>query len=215
MLKTYQINLNKSKQELHKQIANKLYGKGAKNKSKRLDLIMGIPASGKTKKFVEPLQKKHGSLTIDCDAVKELLPDNKTDKAIHEDSSYIAEQLILGEALKNGDNVVLTKIGKTKSKLEDLIKRCAKHKYETHLHFVEIPTSVAVERAEHRYKSGKHDYTDPKYITDDVDGKPLKNYNEIKNMPEITSYGKYNNNVKEEENPILLEASDNYEVIHV
>ena len=86
---------------LRVKIADEIYGDGAKNKNKRLDIVIGVPASGKSRLFAEPLAKKYGSLIIDADIAKKKLGKEEDSQSIHQESIDIVENdLLFRELIK-------------------------------------------------------------------------------------------------------------------
>jgi hypothetical protein len=79
---------------LREKIADELYGTGAKNKEKRIDIVMGLTGSGKSSQIGHSLAEQYGSMIIDSDLAKVKLPEyNKGigTQAVHKESSLISE----------------------------------------------------------------------------------------------------------------------------
>lgn len=192
---------------LRNALANISYGEGASIKEKRIDLVLGPPASGKSSKLVDPLAKKYGSIIIDSDKIKELSPEYKNgigSQALHKESSLIADEMILEKALSNNDNIVFPRLGKNSKKMEILIDKLSEYGYQVHLHYMDLPIDKAVERAIKRFnETGR--FIDPYYILNDVDGKTKITYNKIKNRKGVISYEAYSNDVPIGEEPKLIE----------
>ena len=192
---------------LRNTLANEFYGEGASIKEKRLDLVLGPPASGKSSKLVDPLAKKYGSIIIDSDKIKELLPEYINgigSRALHKESSLIADEMILEKALINNDNIVSPRLGKNSKTMETLIDKFAKSGYKVHLHYIDLPIDKAVKRAITRFnETGR--FIDPYFILNDVDRKTKVTYNEVKNMEGVISYEAYSNDVPKGQEPTLIE----------
>lgn len=194
---------------LRQKIEDELYGNGAKNKDRRIDIVMGLPAAGKSTVFVDPLAKEHGSLVIDADMVKERLPEfegGKKANVVHQESSDIAEGGLMNRALEAGDNIVLPVVGKNLAKMQTLISGLKEEGYDVHLHLNDVPPEVAAQRAVERFKT-KGRFVDPNYVLNEVGLKPRSNFDILKVDKGVTSYDKYSNDVPEGQAPKFLERS--------
>lgn len=192
------ININTPERiAIRNEIAEKLYGTGAKNKNRRMDIVIGPPAAGKSVVIAEPLSEKFGSLILDADRAKELLPefnDGIGANALHKESAEIIEGSVFNKAVRNGDNIVFPMVGKTLEKMEDFIRRLKALGYDVHLHLNDLPPEEAAKRAEKRfYDSGR--FVDPEYILHEVGKKPLNNFQILKKMPELSSFEHLSNDV--------------------
>jgi hypothetical protein len=194
--------------KLRRYIAEKLYGTGATNKNSRADIVIGLPAAGKSSAVVRPLAEKYGSLIIDSDLAKELLPEfNKGigSSALHKESARIIEKQVLPKALKNKDNIVLALLGKNRGKLQDMIDNLVNNGYNVHLYYNEISVNEAQKRAVSRFiERGR--FVDPSYIQQ-IGLKPNQTYDTLKTYEKIKSYSKYSNEVPFGERPKLIESS--------
>jgi len=198
----------------------KSYGKGAKIKERRIDIITGPPGSAKSTIFANNLKKQHGSKLIDADEVKPLIPEfnkGKGSAIVASESGAIVEGPVLKMAIRNGDNIVLPKVGKTidgSSGLNAINYMLFEQGYQIHLHHVTLPPKVAAQRAWDRYKSKNEDdpgrrFTDPDYVINEVGFKPDAGYDRIKNNGVILTYEKYSNNVATGTPPIRLDWGNN------
>lgn len=190
---------------LRRRIIEELYGKGAEKKESKAFIVIGLPASGKSSAVAEPLAKKYGALIIDSDEAKERLPeftDGLLADAVHEESSKIAIA-IRANAIGNGDNIVLPLVGRTESKLKDLISLLKTNGYEVNLHYVDLPVNKAVERGKSRFaETGRNVPLD--YIRS-VGLQPKHNFDKLKVDKEVDSYGEWSNDVDRGQRPRLLE----------
>lgn len=193
---------------LKKEISKKLYGNGAKNKNRRADIVMGLPASGKSTGVVEPLSKEHGSLIIDADMAKEMLPEFQGGRfagAVHKESALIIEKGILRKAIRTGDNIVLPIVGKNSKKVEkEIVDRLKKKGYSVNLHFVDLPPEKAAQRAVERFKKTGR-FVDPHYILNDVGLRPSETYDKLKANEKLTSTIKYSTDVAKGNRPQIIE----------
>ena len=193
---------------LRQEKADKFYGTGAKNQNKRADLVIGMPGAGKSSRLAKPLAKEHGSLIIDSDDVKEDMPEYQKGigaKALHLETAFIADDLILGKAIRNGDNVVLARLGKTLETMQELIRLLKGNGYEVHVHYMDAKPAESARRAVTRFLEGGR-FVDPAYILNTVDTKPKEVYNRIKEMEEVSSYEAYDNNVPKGTDPRLYDS---------
>jgi hypothetical protein len=191
--------------KLREDIGNKLYGKGALKKEKRIDIVIGPPAAGKSNLFAEPLVKEHGALLVDNDLAKRMLPEG-IDYAgvIHEESADIVEGFVLKKAMKSGDNIVLPILGKTLKKLQDFMDVFELNGYKVHLHFNDLPIEKSAQRAIERFKGGGQ-FIDPDYILSIGDLTIKKNYDILKLDRRIKTYEQFSNDVPKGQKPKFIE----------
>ncbi len=74
---------------------------------KRMDIVIGLPASGKSSAVVEPLSELYKSRVIDSDEAKRLLPEFNNGwgaGVVHKESQIISDKQ-LWAALKKGENI--------------------------------------------------------------------------------------------------------------
>ena len=215
---------------LHQKIVEDIYSKGAYtgkdakgndvfggkvNQDKRIDIVIGLPAAGKSSILVNPLSKEYGSLIVDADRVKELMPEfegGKGASAVHPESSDIAEGKLLIKSMVNGDNVVLPIIGKNPSKVENIINAFHTRGYDVHFSYNHITPEESAMRATSRAKETGRIIPED-YILKDVENKPLGTYNQLKDHPKLKSVTAYNNQVPFGTKPILTAATKESPVI--
>ena len=80
---------------------------------RRLDIVIGLPASGKSSALVEPISEMYKSRVIDSDEAKKLLPeynDGWGAGVVHKESQRISEQQLL-TALEKGENITYPRVG--------------------------------------------------------------------------------------------------------
>lgn len=205
---THLINTPERK-ALRQRIVNELYGNGAKRKNRRIDIVIGPPAAGKSSVLVDPLAKKHGSLIIDADLAKEKLPEFNGGKgagAVHEESSEIIENHggVFEKAILNDDNIVMPIVGKGIAKIRGLRDRLSKLGYSLHLHLNDLSPEKAAQRAVKRFEE-ENRFVDPYYVLLEVGSKPSKNYDILKMEGGFESYEKYSNDVPKGSKPRLIE----------
>lgn len=119
---------------------------------KRMDIVIGLPGSGKSSVYTERLSQEYKSRVIDTDDFRAYIPEYNGSNAavVHEEASLIRNR-VLSEALDNGDNVLLSTIGANAEKLEAQIEGFKADGYEVYLHLNELPNSKSLARAIGRY----------------------------------------------------------------
>ncbi|MGN8831191.1 MuF-C-terminal domain-containing protein [Selenomonas montiformis] len=190
---------------LRRRIIEELYGNGAEKKEHKAFIVIGLPSSGKSSAVAEPLAKKYGALLIDSDEAKERLPeftDGLLADAVHEESSDIADR-VRTNAIGNGDNIVLPLVGKTESKLRNLVSLLKNNGYKVNLHYVDLPVDKAVERGKTRFAETGRNV--PLAYIRSVGLKPKHNFDKLKIAKEVDSYGEWSNDVDRGQRPRLLE----------
>jgi predicted ABC-type ATPase len=210
--------------ELHNKIADDIYKEGAwtgksatgedvfggkVKQGKRLDLVIGPPASGKSEVLVNPLSKKFQSLVIDSDRVKVKLPEydgGKGAKVVHRESNDILEGNLLIRAMKNGDNIVLPTVGAKMDKLQIIIDKAKANGYDVHLSLNQVSPEIALQRAKIRAKATGREIP-TSYITTEVGNKPFENYNALRTDKRISSFTGFNNEVPKGTNPALFDVT--------
>ncbi len=190
-------------------LVDKLYGDGAETKGKRLDIVIGAPGSGKSSMIAEPIAKANGSMIVDSDLAKPLVPGHAGGlgaDAVHDASTKVAlEQLERG--FQNGDNMVALKLGKTEKSLEGLIDRARAAGYEVNLHAAELPVNEFVNRTYNRAfppDGGVGQWVNPS-IAVDVGTKPIETFNSLISRPGyIDNYSHFDTNVPRGQPAILI-----------
>ena len=128
-------------------IINDLYGTGSAKKEKKMFIVMGLPASGKST-FANAIKEETGSIIIDSDFVKERLPEYDGGigaQAVHVESKDIAS-IIQDKAMANGDNIILPIVGSSGNKVEQLQNIYKQFGYKIYLQYIEVPREVAIIR---------------------------------------------------------------------
>ena len=202
---TDQIN-TPARQQLRKQIADKLYGNGAKKKEGKVWLVLGVPASGKST-ISDPIMEREGALLIDSDEAKKMLPEFSNGLlagAVHEESSDIATN-VMERAITNYDNIVWPLVGKTRSSIDEKVQKFKEAGYEVNLVYVDLPIEKAIERTKARFRhTGR--LVPPRYLQS-VGLKPRQNYDKIKTEKGVDSYEAWDNDILRGETPRLIERS--------
>lgn len=214
--------LSPGRRELHKQIRDTLDKQGSavfdKNgkvsytgkvkQGKRLDLIVGLAASGKST-IADHISATHGSRFMDSDMVKELLPEydgGLNADYVHEESKFINDQRMT-EAIARGDNILLSIIGNDPKFILKRTQAARNAGYEVHLHMTDLNADKALGRALSRYaKTGRFIGLD--YMFQDYSADIKAAFDMLKNEGGIISgYTKWNTDVAQGQQPILTESS--------
>ena len=175
---------------------------------RRIDIIIGVPAAGKSSVFVNPLSQAYHSRVIDSDMAKERLPEFNGGLGaglVHEESSEIADGLIRA-SIRRGDNIVLPIVGGKLDKLVARIKEFKNAGYSVYLHLNELPAEKATARVLKRYlKEGR--FVDPNLVAGYGDA-PTRNYLAIREMEGLIDGFTYaNNDVPYGSAPRIIESS--------
>lgn len=152
---------------------------GPVRQERRMDIVIGLPGSGKSSVYTERLSQQYGSRVIDTDDFREYIPEYNGSNAsvVHEEASEIRD-MVFEAALGKGDNVLLSTIGANANKLEGQIARYRQLGYSVYLHLNELPNSKSIARAIGRYISEDGSlgrYVSPKLIEAYGD-KPTQTY---------------------------------------
>ena len=178
---------------------------GSVNQGYRIDLVVGLPAAGKSSVLVNPLSKQNHARVIDSDMAKEMIPEFNNGigaSAVHEESKDIVNHVI-AQAVGNGDNIVYPIVGGGNcSKLEEKIKRFKRNGYTVYIHLNELPLHKAMGRMLNRYlETGRFI---PPEIVYEYQNTPIENFETIiKTEGLVNGYSHYSNDVARGEAPIL------------
>jgi predicted ABC-type ATPase len=191
---------------------------GIVDKESRLDIVIGLPASGKSSAIVDDISKEFHSKVLDNDEAKKMFKEFNNGwgaSAVHEDSRFV-EQVAFERALKNHENIVLPKVGSNADDLVDAYINLAKKEgYKVNIHYVDLEREKALGRMIHRFiNQGR--YLEPrlidKYNNEKVGNLVEQAYTKFKTDPEyskkIDGISRWNNDVNKGEKPILVEAEN-------
>lgn len=207
------ISLDESGKPLVDSHGNTIYNNDVE-RGRRLDIVIGLPASGKSSAIVDTISYEHHSMLIDNDEAKRQFPEfNKGWGAntVHKESQ-IVEQAVFKQALSEGRNIVLPKVGSDAGKLvKSYISYAKDAGYKINVHFVDLDRNKALGRMMGRFiHIGR--YLSPKLIdkyANERDGNRIAQaYEELKMMDVIDGYSKWDNDVGRGEKPILLETAN-------
>ncbi|MCR4591269.1 MAG: zeta toxin family protein [Lachnospiraceae bacterium] len=87
---------------------------GSVNKDYEMELVLGLPASGKSTRVTDPDSEEMGAFILDCDVIKELIPEFQESHGGAADAVHMESMAIMEEAIKSftegdmkGTNVIL------------------------------------------------------------------------------------------------------------
>lgn len=182
---------------------------GTVRQDRRADIVIGLPAAGKSSVLADPLSQQHQSRIIDSDMVKEMLPefDNGYGAGrVHEESKGIANEWFDTSVL-NGDNIVYPIVGSDLQKVLKTIEYLKANGYSVYLHLNELSNHKATGRAIRRFfETGR--FVDPALVME-YGNRPSQVYNAIRQLEGyIDGYSRYSNDVPYGQQPRLIERSE-------
>lgn len=185
---------------------------GEIRREKRLDIVIGLPASGKSSALVEPISEMYHSRIIDSDEAKKLLPeynDGWGAGIVHKESQLIADMQFKA-AVRNGENITYPRVGGDCDELTDIIAAVKKQGYSIYIHFNELDRNKALGRMINRFlETGR--YIKPELVTKYGNGISAT-YETLKNRSELVDgFSKWNNDVPLGCRPKLIEYSGSCE----
>lgn len=185
---------------------------GTVTKDSRLDIVIGLPASGKSSIIVDRLSEQFHSRLIDSDEAKKLIPEfnNGWGASVVHAESKIIEDTMLHKAIRNHDNIVYPKVGSKFNELSDVINKAKYYGYTVNVHFVDLDREIALGRMINRFiEKGRFlplEIVD-KYFDSNGNSLIAQNYEKLKKEEIIDGYSKWDNNVERGENAKLVESN--------
>lgn len=175
---------------------------------KRMDIIIGLPAAGKSSAIAEPISERFKSRIIDCDEAKKMLPGYDGGwgtQAVHKESQTLSNRQ-LKEALKRGENIAYPRVGAVYEVMEKVVKDAKKAGYKVYVHYNELDHKLALARMLERFLTTGR-YLNPEMITSDI-GKGIdETFKSLKSSGLLDGYSKWNNAVEFGKRPDLCEHS--------
>jgi len=190
---------------------NLTYNGNIENNS-RLDIVIGLPASGKSSAIVNTLSTEYKSRIIDNDEAKKEIPEynNGWGSGLVHSESQLIEWQMLNDSLKLKNNIVYPKVGSDFRKMMKVVALAKEYGYKVNVHYVELDRNVALGRMLDRFVE-KGRFLDPKLIAkydNTLEGNKIaKVYELLKTGGVIDGYSKWNNNVEIGKKPIMLETN--------
>lgn len=126
--------------------------------------LTGGPASGKTHYKKESLIPHHRFVDIDCDAIKEQLPEYDPGQPmyLHKESVDVAQRL-LRHCVKEGRSFTYDSTGLDIYTIQAAAKEARGKGYHIAVHSVEVPVEVALERNQQRARKVPEDLVRSKH----------------------------------------------------
>ena len=185
---------------------------------KRLDIVIGFPAAGKSSAIVKNIQGTYQSRIIDSDDVKTQLESHGFRNGIganfvHRESAEINKEI--GRICRDrGENIILPIIGSDAEKVKkDYIDEYKAQGYSVFVHYVDVTPPTSRERVIRRFVTDNRfvDYQNLKKYTD-AEGlsKCDESFEILKNDPDVEGYTHWDNDV--EGYPPELVESKNFEI---
>lgn len=178
----------------------------------RLDIIVGLPGSGKSSALADVISQEFNSRIIDSDEAKKLLPEYNNGwgaSIVHNESKLISDTQ-LKESMLKGENIVLPRVGGNYKVIDQIVSMAKQLGYSVYIHYVELSREKALGRMLDRFiNTGR--FMAPEIIDkydNSIDGNKIeKTYEYFKKGGNINGYSKWNNDVGRGESPILIEQS--------
>lgn len=178
----------------------------------RLDIIVGLPGSGKSSALADVISQEFNSRIIDSDEAKKLLPEYNNGwgaSIVHNESKLISDTQ-LKESMLKGENIVLPRVGGNYKVIDQIVSMAKQSGYSVYMHYVELSREKALGRMLDRFiNTGR--FMAPEIIDkydNSIDGNKIeKTYEYFKKGGNINGYSKWNNDVGRGESPILIEQS--------
>ena len=174
---------------------------------RRLDIVIGPPAVGKSSVFVDKLSIYYRSRVLDADAIKKRLPgfdDGNGASYVHEESSRLNKEIIKDLLdSNNGENVVLPIVGSTAKKIRSYIDTFHNAGYTVYLHNNYVPILHSFGRSLVRtIRTGR--WIAPEVFLDCMDG-PSAAFDEVKDV--VDGWDEFNNDGPRGSDPIYVRGS--------
>ena len=180
-------------------------------REKRLDIVIGLPASGKSSAVVDKISTKYRSRVLDNDIIKTMIPEYNNGwgaSVVHKESQEIMESISVISRGRD-ENLVMPKAGGDVGMIRKAVITAKRAGYQVYLHYVELSREKATGRMLHRFlHTGR--FLAPelidKYDNPEIGNLVLKTYETIKEDGWIDGYSRWNNDVEVGENPRLIEG---------
>lgn len=158
-------------------LAQRLVDMSQARQERKALVIIGLPAGGKSSVFANPLAKEYGARIIDSDDVKPWLDGFDGGNGagyVHDASAEVAERAI-DISVKNGDNIIIPRIGG--QSVMDLSAALRLAGYDVQLYFNDVKGVTSIDRAASRFaQTGR--YLSLDYLTKKA-GVPSDNFSKF------------------------------------
>ena len=127
---------------------------GELKKDFQMELVLGLPASGKSSRVTDPDSEEMGAFILDCDVIKEMIPEYKESHGCAADAVHMESMMIMDAAVKaftegerKGTNVILPLVaGDFDDLMETYIKPFEKAGYNVKAKFMECEENASLSR---------------------------------------------------------------------
>ena len=128
-------------------------------RERRMDIVIGLPGSGKSSVYSHRLSEEYGERIIDTDDFRSYIPEynGMNSPVVHREASLMRD-MVLKEAVLRGENILLSTVGANPKALANRVRDSVSiGGYSVYLHLNELPYLESVARVLERYvgKDGK------------------------------------------------------------
>ena len=123
-------------------------------RERRMDVVIGLPGSGKSSVYSNRLSEEHGERIIDTDDFREYIPEyNGLNASVVQQEASLMRDMVLKQAMQRGENILLSTVGASAKSLANKIRDYTSDGYSVYLHLNELPYLESVARVLERYVS--------------------------------------------------------------
>lgn len=196
---------NPERRALHERIIQGVMseaGEAPDVEDKQIWVTGGLPGSGKSSVLEHRGALPEGTVKIDSDRIKAMLPEYEGWNAtlLHEESSTIVQELFR-RSTTEGRNIVYDATLKTTEKAEELMAGLENMNYDVNVIYVDIPMAMSMERAINRFTTQGGRYVSPLYIATH-DSKNVKTLAALRDS--VNSWEHWDNSQPMGQEPTLL-----------
>jgi predicted ABC-type ATPase len=196
---------NPERRALHERIIQgvmKEAGEAPDGEDKQIWVTGGLPGAGKSGVLEHREAFPEGTIKIDSDRIKAMLPEYEGWNAtlLHEESSAIVQELFR-RSTTEGRNIVYDATLKTTEKAEELIAGLENMDYGVNVIYVDIPMAMSMERAIERFATQGGRYVSPMYIATH-DSKNVKTLATLRDS--VSSWEHWDNSQPAGQEPTLM-----------
>jgi predicted kinase len=162
-------------------------------RNRHATILIGPPASGKSS-IANPMAQRLRASIIDADEAKKLIPEYDRGvgaNAVHEESSDIAASAF-DEAVINGENLVLPKVGGKPASIERTITTLKSAGYRVDLVEVSAEPAIVIDRMIGRFQATGR-FIPPQIMIDGIEGPP-RTYQILKDKGVADANARIDNN---------------------
>lgn len=126
---------------------------GDVEQGRRLDIVIGLPSSGKSSAVVDPLSYEHKSRLLDSDEAKKLIPEFDGGWGagrVHDESQFVMREA-LDSSMQHGDNIVLPIVGAKLENVEKYLNKARNYGYTCYVHLNDLNPYKAMGRNLQRF----------------------------------------------------------------